>query len=297
MTPNPTAPDHYAAPDLRPIGRLWRWLTLLAILINIALAYLSNAGYFNGQRMGDVSAKYPSLLTPAGYAFSIWGLIYLGMVAYGGWQLLPAQRQSSLPDAVAQPLTLANLGSAAWVVLFAYEQIGLSTGVMLLVLSGLIIAYGRARRRVLVDAAPAWVSIPFAMYLGWISVAATISLTIGLQAAGVRFSGGIPVLLAYGLLLFIVVLALVMSRAFSAIVFALAVAWALVGIWVAQLREIPELGWAAMAGAVVAIVGGITLARQGKKKAPWEVAAEAAAAAEAEIVAARMAAEREHNGN
>lgn len=296
MIPNPTPPDHYAAPDLRPIGRLWRWVTVLAILANIVLAYLSNTGAFNGQRMGEVSAKYPTLLTPAGYAFSIWGLIYLGMVAYGIWQLLPAQRKSSLPDAVAQPLTLANLGSAAWVVLFAYEQILPSVGVMLLVLAALVVAYGRARRRVLVDAAPAWVSVPFAMYLGWISVAATINVIIGLQAVGLHFSGGTPVLLAYCLILFIVVLALVMSRAFSAIVFALTVAWALVGIWVVQLREIPELGWAALAGAVVAIVGGVAMARNGKKKAPWEIAAEAAAAAEAEIVAARMAAERERNG-
>jgi hypothetical protein len=297
MTQHSIPPDHYAAPDPRPIGRLWRWLTLLAILANIALAYYSNAGAFNGQSMGEVSAKYPTLLTPAGYAFSIWGLIYLGLVAYGVWQLLPAQRKSSLPDAVAQPLTLANLGSAAWVVLFAYEQIALSAGVMLLVLASLIVAYGRARRRVLADAAPAWVSVPLAMYLGWISVAATISLTIGLRAIGLHFSGGIPVLLAYGLILFIVVLALIMSRAFSAIVFALTVAWALVGIWVVQLRETPELGWAAMAGAVVAVVGGIALARQGKKKAPWEIAAEAAAAAEAEIVAARLAAEKERMSN
>ncbi|MDO7876841.1 hypothetical protein Q5H93_19000 [Hymenobacter sp. ASUV-10] len=296
MIPNPTPPDHYAAPDLRPIGRLWRLITLLAILANIVLAYLSNTGAFNGQSMGEVSAKYPTLLTPAGYAFSIWGLIYLGMVAYGIWQLLPAQRKLSLPDAVAQPLTLANLGSAAWVVLFAYEQILLSLGVMLLVLVSLIVAYGRARRRVLVDAAPAWVSVPLAIYLGWISVAATINIIIGLQNVGLAFSGGIPVLLAYVLIILIVVLALIMSRAFSAIVFALTVAWALVGIWVVQLREIPELGWTALAGAVVAIVGGSAMARNGKKKAPWEIAAEAAAAAEAEIVAARLAAEKERAG-
>lgn len=295
MTQIPIPPDHYAAPDLRPIGRLWRWITVLAILTNIVLAYYSNTGALNGQSIREVSDKYPTLLTPAPYTFGIWGAIYLGLLAYGMWQLLPAQRKSSLPDAVAHPFTLANLGSAAWVVLFAYEQILPSVGVMLLILTSLIITYGRVRRRVAIGAASVWTSVPFAMYLGWISVAATINIIIGLQVAGFNLSDGISVVLAYGLILFVVVLALVVSRAFGAMVFACTVVWALVGIWLVQLREIPELGWTAMAGAVAAVVGGIALARQGKKRAPWEIAAEAAAAAEAEIVAARMAAERAHN--
>jgi hypothetical protein len=293
MTQPPIPPDHYHVPDLTFAGRLWRWLTAFAILANIGLAYYANTQAFNSQSMEEVSAKYPTLLTPAGYAFSIWGLIYLGLGAYAVWQLLPAQRQSSLPDAVARSLTLANLGSAAWVVLFAYELILPSTGVMLVILGALMVAYGRARRRVLADAAPAWVSVPFAMYLGWISVAATINITIALGVMGLNLSGGIPVVLTYVLILILVVLALIMSRAFSAIVFALTVAWALVAIWLVRIREVPELGWAALAGAVVAIIGGLVLARQGKQRPPWEIAAEAAAAVEAEIVAARAEAERE----
>ena len=59
----------------------------------IAVNYYANTRPFNGQTMGAVSAKYPTPLTPAGYAFGIWGLIFLGLSIYAVWQLLPAQRR------------------------------------------------------------------------------------------------------------------------------------------------------------------------------------------------------------
>ena len=127
-----TPPDHYAAANRSGTGRLWRWLTALAIVGNIALNYYANVHPFAGRTNAAVSAKYPTLLTPAGYAFSIWGLIFLSLIIYAVWQLLPAQRRISLPDALAKPLTLASIATGAWVVLFAYEMIVPSMGVGLL---------------------------------------------------------------------------------------------------------------------------------------------------------------------
>ncbi|MEL7342117.1 MAG: hypothetical protein AAGM67_16665 [Bacteroidota bacterium] len=65
-------------------------LTLIAILLVIAWNYAVNAIPLNGMTSGEVSTLYPTLITPAGYAFSIWGVIYLGLLAFGIYQLLPA---------------------------------------------------------------------------------------------------------------------------------------------------------------------------------------------------------------
>ena len=278
-------PDHYAAPNRSAAGRAWRWVTALAIFGNIFLNYYANTRPFAGQTMGMVSAQYPTLLTPAGYAFSIWGLIFLTLVGYAVWQLLPGQRNSSLPDAVAKPLTLASVATGAWVVLFAHEQILPSVGVMLLILLCLVVAYGRTRRRIFAGAAPALVGVPFSLYLGWISVAAVINLTIGLQQLGWQSSQGLAVTLTLGLLFVVVALALVMSRVFRDKVFPLVAAWALVAIWVVRLREVPELGWAALLGATVVAIGGFLLSRLGGRKTHWQLRDEAAAVAEAEIAA------------
>jgi hypothetical protein len=251
---SPTAPATAA--------RIWRWLATLSILGNIGLNYYSQAYPFNGQTMGAVSAQYPTLLTPAGYAFSIWGAIFLALTIYAVWQLLPAQRHNLLPDTVAVPLTVASVATAAWVVLFAYELISLSVMTMLIILGALIVVYGRARKQVMAGEAPAWVSVPFALYLGWISVASVINITLGLREMGLEPALNIGVLLAFGLLAVVVALGLIISQAFQEMVFPLVIAWALVAIWVAQRMVYPELGWAALVGAVLVGVGGILLARR-----------------------------------
>ncbi len=285
MPTSTTPPDHYAAPNRSATGRAWRWLTALAIFGNIFLNYYANTHPFAGQTMWEVSAKYPTLLTPAGDAFSIWGAIFLGLAIYAVWQLLPAQKNLSLPDALAKPLTLASVATGAWVVLFAHELILPSVGVMLLILGCLMATYGRARRRIFAEAAPVLAGVPFSMYLGWISVASVINITIGLEQLGWRTAAGLSVTLTLLLIVLVVVLALVMSRVFRDLVFPLVVAWALAWLWVARLGQVPELGWAALAGATVCLVAGVLLSRLGGQKTQWELRDEAAAAAEAEIAA------------
>ena len=280
-----TAPDHYAPPRHSAAGRAWRMLTAFAVVGAIATNAYSVLRPFAGQTQAVVSAKYPTLLTPAGPAFSIWGLIFLSLLAYAGWQLLPAQRQLSQPDAVAKPLTLACLGLGAWVVVFAYELIELSTGIMLLTLASAAVAYGRTRRRIFVGATPWLVGVPFSLLLGWLSVAAVINFTIAIRTLGWQTADGASVTLTLGLIAAVVGVGLLMSRVFRDLIFPLVVAWALVWVWVARLREIPELGWAAMMGAAVVALGGIILSRLGGRKTAWQLRDEAAAAAEAEIAA------------
>ena len=280
-----TAPDHYATPRRSAAGRAWRWLAALAIVGAIAVNAYSVVHPFAGQTQAAVSARYPTLLTPAGMAFSIWGVIFLSLLLYAGWQLLPAQRGLSLPDALAKPLTLVSLGLGAWVVAFAYELIVPSAGIMLLILAMTAVAYGRARRRIFAGAAPALAGVPFSLLLGWLSVAAAINFTIAIRALGWQTAEGASVTLTLGLLVAVVALGLLMSRVFRDLVLPAVVAWALVWVWVARLREIPELGWAALIGAVVVALGGIVLSRLGGRKTAWQLRDEAAAAAEAEIAA------------
>jgi hypothetical protein len=256
----------------------WRWLAALAIIANIALNYYANVHPFNGQTMGQVSAKYPTPFTPLAYAFGIWGLIFLTLTAYAVWQLLPAQRHLHLPDAVARPLLVANMATAAWVVLFAYEMIPASVLTMVVILLALVRGYSRVRRAVLIAAVPAWVSIPFALFMGWITVAAVINFTIGLATAGVQVPGNLLPLVVYLLLAVVIGLGLAIAWGFSERVFPLVVAWALVGIWAARLHESPALGWTAMGAAVVVTLLGLVLAQQRRKMQPWEIAAAEAAA-------------------
>jgi hypothetical protein len=126
------------------------------------------------------------LLTPANYAFAIWGLIYLGLIAYGIYQLRPSQRQEPTIRRVSQLLLVACVAQIGWIFLFTLQWFSLSILAMLAILLPLIAAYlqlgigqqpARRGRR--------WCAhYPFSIYLAWISVATVINVASALYAAG-----------------------------------------------------------------------------------------------------------------
>jgi len=72
----------------------------------------------SGRSVGDVSDGARSLVTPAGYAFSIWGLVFLGSLAWAVYQALPAQRTRLVHRVTGWPLALAFAGNTVWEVVY-----------------------------------------------------------------------------------------------------------------------------------------------------------------------------------
>ncbi|TGD78256.1 tryptophan-rich sensory protein [Hymenobacter wooponensis] len=249
-------------------GRAWRWAVAAAIVGNIAINFVSQRFPFNGQTNAQVSYKYPTPLTPAGYAFSIWGLIFLSLLLYAVWQLLPAQRRNPLPDAVARPLVWANVLTGLWLVVFAYELIVPSMLVMLGILASLAVVYGRARQLVRRASSPWYSSIPFGLYLGWISVATVVNVTLAL---GTKWHPDEEVALQLAIVLVGITagLALNVTRRFTELAYPATVAWGLLGIYVAR-RSAPDtevLAWMALAAAIIVAVLGLGLSWWGNRAA------------------------------
>src|SRR5688572_884866 len=70
--------------------RFRSYLVLLATLGTMIFNWIAATGRLNGAPLAHILDKYPTPITPAGYAFSIWSLIYLGLIAFSLFQLLPA---------------------------------------------------------------------------------------------------------------------------------------------------------------------------------------------------------------
>jgi hypothetical protein len=247
-------------------SRAWRWVVAAAIVGNIFTNYVSQRFPFNGQTNAQVSYKYPTPLTPAGYAFSIWGLIFMSLLAYAVWQLLPAQRRNPLPDAVARPLVWANLLTGLWLVVFAYELLVPSMLTMLGILACLAVVYGRARQFVRRTESPWYSSIPFGLYLGWISVATVVNVTLVL---GTTWQPDEEVSLQLAIVLVGITagLALNVTRRFAELAYPTTVAWGLLGIYVAR-RSDPDtevLAIMALAAAIMVAVIGLGLSWWGQR--------------------------------
>lgn len=133
----------------------------------------------NGLNTGQISDRFKVYFVPAGYVFSIWGLIYLGLIAFAVFQALHSQRENPRLRATGSWISLGGLANSAWIFLWHYEQFPLTLIAMLVLLGTLIITYQRLDiRRTAVPAAEMWAAhLPFSIYLGWITVATVANVT------------------------------------------------------------------------------------------------------------------------
>ncbi len=158
--------------------------TLFAILATLTINVLSNFFPLKGANIGKISNTILQgvLITPANYAFAIWGLIYIGLIAYGIYQLRPTQRRDPTLQRVDILLIVACVAQIVWVYLFTMRFFWLSVVAMLVILLALIGAYlqlGVGKVRVLRDRQ--WLAhIPLSIYLGWISVATVVNIASAL---------------------------------------------------------------------------------------------------------------------
>jgi len=222
------------------------WLLFVGV---IAVNALANILPINGYNTGQISAFYPNAFVPAGFTFSIWGVIYLLLLSYTiGYTFYSLKRQA-YPKAyrfiehVNTYFLLTCIFNMAWIVAWHYLQIELSVLIMLLFLSTLIQLFLKTKsmahdlnliQRFILQT-------PFIVYLGWISVATIANITALLVAYKWTALSIAPVYWSAAMILIAIVLAAVMLIKFKAVPFALVVAWALWGIYNAQGPAAPIL--------------------------------------------------------
>lgn len=173
-------------PALRPLEpnepRLlaypWRITAAVAVLLNVAFGSLNDRiGTHPG--VAEMSRAYPTLFTPAGYAFAIWGAIYAASLAYAVASLRRSQRQVAVHDGLARWLVLTNMLAALWVALFTREHLALSVLVIVMMLGASSMMFLRANHGL----RGSW-RIPFGLWLGWVSVATIANISVLLVAVG-----------------------------------------------------------------------------------------------------------------
>ena len=217
----------------RPVQNYLRQIAVVVtVLLTLVVNGLANALPINGQNTGEISDRFQVYFVPAGYVFAIWGVIYLGLIAFAVFQALPAQRENPRMQATGWWIALGGVANSVWIFLWHYEYFALTVVVMLVLLATLVITYLRLGiGRVPVSAAETWaVRVPFSIYLGWISVATVANVTSLLD--DVNWDGfGIAPEIWMGLMLAVVVV-IATSMAFTRrdVAYALVILWALAGI-------------------------------------------------------------------
>ncbi len=230
-------------------------LNFISVILIIAVSYISQTGIINGNTMGSLSAEYYNLFTPAGYAFAIWGVIFLSLLAFSGYQLyqgFSAKKDLEFLRKSGYWFLAANLANAAWVFTWLYELTGLSVLLMFLILFSLIkIILNTNMERwdapLKILAFNWW---PICLYSGWIAVATIANVSAYLA----KIEWQAPF---FSEEIWTVLLIVVAGIINSAIIhlrnmreFAAVGVWALVAIYFRHFDEIPLISYSALIVAV-----------------------------------------------
>lgn len=227
-------------------------LVVVAVLSTIVVNALANILPINGMDTGELSDKYVIFITPAGYVFSIWSVIYMGLLAYIVYQAQKPQRDNPRLRAIAMPFFLSSIANMAWIFVWHYELVSLSWIFMLMILGTLIAIYARLFPSFgSASTAERWTThIPFRIYLAWITVATIVNTTVILDYYGWGGGGIAPEVWTAIMLSIATVIGLFFTLVNRDIAYGLVFVWAFAGI-AAKHSGIPVIFVTASATAAI----------------------------------------------
>ncbi len=243
-------------------------LHFVVLLALIFWNYYANSGVFDNNTVGSVSRSYSNLFTPAAYAFAIWGLIYLGLLALAIYMLICAFKDggNNFISRAAPSLISAHLGNALWLWFWLHENIGASVLLMLFILLALLLAVLRLNMERW-DAPLKFIALvwwPIDLYFGWISVATIANISAYLSS--IHWTGGLSeVTWTISMIALATALALFMIISRNMREYAAVFIWALVAIAIRHADKVESISNSAWtAAAILAIASGIHAFRHRK---------------------------------
>ena len=195
---------------------------LVSVLAMFVVNILSNALPINGLTTAEISNAIQIYFVPAGYVFSIWGVIYLGIVIY----LISMFTNFTKEDMAIAPFVIASsLANTIWIFMWHYQLIYLSVIFMLVILASLIVVALKLNK----PEVSLVKKTPFNIYLGWISVASIANIAGALYTANWNGFGISPEIWSAIMLVIATVLA-VLALVKKNLAYTLVILWAVIGI-------------------------------------------------------------------
>jgi len=216
---------------------LLKWLNIMAFLFTVLVNGLAGSTtILGGKNTAQISDANPTLITPAGYVFSIWGVIYILLGVFVVFQALPSEKGKDYQKRIGWLFVLSSLLNIAWLFLWQFEYLSLSVILMFLLLATLISIYLRLnigkstvplREKLAVHA-------PFSVYLGWITIASIANVAVTLVSVNWDGFGISPETWAALIIIIALLITLLVIATRKDIAYGLVIIWALVGIAVKQ---------------------------------------------------------------
>jgi len=210
---------------------------IIAFVLTVAVNGLAGSTtILGGKNTAQISDANPTLITPAGYVFSIWGIIYILVGVFVVYQALPGQQGKDFQKRIGWLFVLSSVVNIAWLFLWQFELLALSVILMFLLLTTLILIYlrlGIGKSTVSIREKLA-VHVPFSVYLGWITIASIANVSVTLVSLKWDGFGISPETWATLIVIVALVISILVVATRKDIAYGLVIVWAMVGIAVKQ---------------------------------------------------------------
>jgi hypothetical protein len=244
-----------------------RFLIFASLALTLVVNGLANTLPINGLTTGEVSDQFPILFVPAGYVFSIWGLIYLALIGFAIYSVTPKGKANPDVDKITTWFVASNIFNTLWIFLWHYQQFVMTLVPIIGLLISLLVIYLRLgigkTQRPLTE--KLLVATPFSIYLGWATVAVVANISQALYFIGWR---GAPLSAPVWTVIMLAVatsLGVLMIFLRKEVAYPLVLVWAFVGIWVKH-GDTPVVAITALVAAILLAV--LTFGRWLLKKKP-----------------------------
>ncbi|MFC1487725.1 tryptophan-rich sensory protein [Thermoproteota archaeon] len=216
---------------------LLKWSNVFSFILMVLVNGLAGSTtLLGGKNTAEISDANLTLITPAGYVFSIWGIIYVLLGIFVIFQALPRERDKEYHGKIGWFFVLSSVFNITWLFLWQFEYLVFSVILMFLILASLIAIYLRLDigKSEVGLAEKLAIHIPFSTYLGWITIASIANVSVTLVSLdwdgfGINLETWATLIVIIALLISILVL---VTR--KDIAYGLVIIWAFVGISVGQ---------------------------------------------------------------
>lgn len=208
-------------------------LVIISTLGVIFVNFLAVGGYVNNKTTGELSDKFTTDITPAGYAFSIWSLIYIGLITFSIYQAFAKNEDNRFFKRIRTAYIVNCFANCLWIYAWHYELVPLSLLIMLVLLGTLafinvVLIRASSTTEIITT------KVPFNIYFGWVTVATILNASITLVYFGLQLSENITSIIGAVLILVATAIGILLRFKLSATFYPIAIAWGLTAIAVKQ---------------------------------------------------------------
>ncbi|MBK8054750.1 MAG: tryptophan-rich sensory protein [Saprospiraceae bacterium] len=217
-------------------SRLYIIFNILGVVLAITFNFLAVSLPINNKTTGELSDAFPNYFVPAGFTFSIWGIIYVLMIGFALFQLWKFQKKSAetteIVNAISHWFFASCVANATWIIFWHYEKVALSLATMFFLLYSLIRLYQAVSSfRPMNFSNAVGIHLFISVYLGWISVATIANVTTMIISTGWQSNASVQGTWTIVMIIIAAILGIIMIFRKQDIPYALVIVWALWGIY------------------------------------------------------------------